>query len=234
MRLSETLFLDEVADLPLHMQVKLLRVIQEKSVRPIGEQREAPIDVRILSATHKNLADLVAAAKFREDLFYRINVIELRVPALRERAEDIPDLADAIVRRLARRLEMEAPTLTPAALDVLQNFSFPGNVRELENVLERALALCNDGRIEVSDLQLRAAQRSESGAPLSAEAIAHLRTASPPEAPAAALGDQLEDVERAAIVKALEQARYNKTAAAKALGMTFRALRYRIKKLGIE
>ena len=120
-----TLFLDEVADLPLHMQVKLLRVIQEKSVRPIGEQREAPIDVRILSATHKNLADLVAAAKFREDLFYRINVIELRVPALRERADDIPDLADAIVRRLARRLEMEAPTLTPSALDVLQNFLLP-------------------------------------------------------------------------------------------------------------
>src|SRR6186997_2985792 len=132
-----TLFLDEVADLPLHMQVKLLRVIQEKSVRPIGEQREAPIDVRILSATHKNLADLVAQAKFREDLFYRINVIELRVPALRERAEDIADLADAIVRRLSRRLGIEPPTLTPSALEVLQNFPFPGNVRELENVLER-------------------------------------------------------------------------------------------------
>src|SRR6187200_1964874 len=113
-----TLFLDEVADLPLHMQVKLLRVIQEKTVRPIGEQREAPIDVRILSATHKNLADLVAQAKFREDLFYRINVIELRVPPLRERAEDIPSLADGIVRRLSRRLGIEAPTVTPAALDV--------------------------------------------------------------------------------------------------------------------
>jgi two-component system response regulator PilR (NtrC family) len=234
-----TLFLDEVADLPLHMQVKLLRVIQEKSVRPIGEQREAPIDVRILSATHKNLVDLVAQSKFREDLFYRINVIELRVPALRERAEDIPDLADAIVRRLSRRLGMDAPTLTPEALDLLQNFPFPGNVRELENVLERALALCNDGRIDVGDLQLRAVPRENAPQP-SAMAISAMRnssatgnTAEEPK-PLAALGDQLEDVERAAIVKALEAARYNKTAAAKALGMTFRALRYRIKKLGIE
>ena len=234
-----TLFLDEVADLPLHMQVKLLRVIQEKTVRPIGEQREAPIDVRILSATHKNLADLVAQAKFREDLFYRINVIELRVPALRERSEDIPDLADAIVRRLSRRLGIDAPTLTPEALDVLKGFSFPGNVRELENVLERALALCNHGRIEVGDLQLRAVPRADAAPQPSAEAIAQMRTAAPnhpaPETELRpALGDQLEDVERAAIVKALEQARYNKTAAAKALGMTFRALRYRIKKLGIE
>jgi two-component system response regulator PilR (NtrC family) len=236
-----TLFLDEVADLPLHMQVKLLRVIQEKTVRPIGEQREAPIDVRILSATHKNLGDLVAQAKFREDLYYRINVIELRVPALRERAEDIPDLADAIVRRLSRRLDMDAPSLTPAALDLLKNFAFPGNVRELENVLERALALCNQGKIDVSDLQLRVVPRAENAPPLSAEAITQLRSANPPNHPAAGeapsragLGEQLEDVERAAIVKALEQARYNKTAAAKALGMTFRALRYRIKKLGIE
>ena len=234
-----TLFLDEVADLPLHMQVKLLRVIQEKSVRPIGEQREAPIDVRILSATHKNLVDLVAQSKFREDLFYRINVIELRVPALRERAEDIPDLANAIVHRLSRRMGMEAPKLTPEALDVLQNFPFPGNVRELENVLERALALCNDGRIDVGDLQLRAVPRENAPQP-SATVIAAMRNSSATsntaeeQRPPAALGDQLEDVERAAIVKALEAARYNKTAAAKALGMTFRALRYRIKKLGIE
>jgi two-component system response regulator PilR (NtrC family) len=234
-----TLFLDEVADLPLHMQVKLLRVIQEKSVRPVGEQREAPIDVRILSATHKNLGELVTEAKFREDLFYRINVIELSVPPLRERAEDIPDLADAIVQRLSRRLGVDPPAISPEALDVLQNFSFPGNVRELENVLERALALCDDGRIEVGDLQLRAAPRENAPQP-SATAIAAMRgssaagnTAGEPRPPSA-LGDQLEDVERAAIVKALEAARYNKTAAAKALGMTFRALRYRIKKLGIE
>jgi two-component system response regulator PilR (NtrC family) len=236
-----TLFLDEVADLPLHMQVKLLRVIQEKSVRPIGEQREAPIDVRILSATHKNLADLVTQSKFREDLFYRINVIELRVPPLRERAEDIPDLADAIVRRLARRLGTDPPAITPAALEVLQNFSFPGNVRELENVLERALALCNQGRIDVGDLQLRIVPRAENAPPLAPDAIAQLRATGAPDNPEnakstglPALGEQLEDVERAAIVKALEHSRYNKTAAAKALGMTFRALRYRIKKLGIE
>jgi two-component system response regulator PilR (NtrC family) len=236
-----TLFLDEVADLPLHMQVKLLRVIQEKSVRAIGEQRESPIDVRILSATHKNLADLVAQAKFREDLYYRINVIELRVPPLRERSEDIPELADAIVTRLARRLGTQAPTLTPEALEVLRAFSFPGNVRELENVLERALALCNQGRIDVGDLQLRALPRAENAGAPPPEVLAQMRGvgAAPAEAaaPAAArgaLGEQLEDVERVAIIKALEAARYNKTAAAKALGMTFRALRYRIKKLGIE
>jgi len=235
-----TLFLDEVADLPLHMQVKLLRVIQEKTVRPVGEQRESPIDVRILSATHKNLSELVAQAKFREDLFYRINVIELRVPPLRERAEDVPDLADAIVRRLARRLGIEPPVITREAVDLLQRFSFPGNVRELENILERALALSNQGRIDVTDLQLRAVPRIE-GAAASSESRVQQRGVDLPIYPTqaagpgrGALGEQLEDVERAAIVKALEQARYNKTAAAKALGMTFRALRYRIKKLGIE
>jgi two-component system, NtrC family, response regulator PilR len=232
-----TLFLDEVADLPLHMQVKLLRVIQEKTVRPIGEQREMPIDVRILSATHKNLSELVAQSKFREDLFYRINVIELRVPALRERAEDIPHLADSIVRRLSRRLGMDPPGITPAALDVLRSFSFPGNVRELENVLERALALCDDGHIDVGDLQLRAVPRSENGPVPPADALSQMRAPGSEHGDVtgqAGLGEQLEDVERAAILKALEAARFNKTAAAKALGMTFRALRYRIKKLGIE
>ena len=196
--------------------------------------------MRILSATHKNLADLVAQAKFREDLYYRINVIELRVPALRERSEDIPELADAIVHRLARRLGTSAPALTPEALEVLRNFSFPGNVRELENVLERALALCNHGRIDVGDLQLRALPRAENAPQPPPGELAQMRSggdrgirrATPPAR--SALGDQLEDVERDAIIKALEAARYNKTAAAKALGMTFRALRYRIKKLGIE
>jgi two-component system response regulator PilR (NtrC family) len=232
-----TLFLDEVADLPLHMQVKLLRVIQEKTVRPIGEQRETPIDVRILSATHKNLGELVAQAKFREDLFYRINVIELRVPALRERADDIPDLADSIVKRLSRRLNMDPPAITPEALVLLQGFAFPGNVRELENVLERALALCDGGSIDAGDLQLRAVQRTENAASLAPDAFSQMRTHAGELAADAnqhGLGEQLEDVERAAILKALEAARYNKTAAAKALGMTFRALRYRIKKLGIE
>ena len=137
-----TLFLDEVADLPLHMQVKLLRVIQEKTVRPIGEQHEQPIDVRVLSATHKNLAALVAAGRFREDLYYRINVIEIQVPALREHAGDIPDLAAAMLRRLGRRLGGEAPELGAEALAALQGYAFPGNVRELENILERALTLC--------------------------------------------------------------------------------------------
>src|SRR5262249_54869230 len=138
-----TLFLDEVADLPLHMQVKLLRVVQEKTVRPVGESREETVDVRILSATHRNLADLVAQGLFREDLFYRINVIELHVPALRDRLGDITEIADAILARLARRAGAPAPALTPEALATLEDYPFPGNVRELENVLERALTLCS-------------------------------------------------------------------------------------------
>jgi two-component system response regulator PilR (NtrC family) len=218
-----TLFLDEIADLPLHMQVKLLRVVQEKAVRAIGEAREEPVDVRILSATHKNLVDLVAEGRFREDLFYRINVIELRVPALRERREDIPDLAEVILRRLARRMSTKAPTLDPAALEALQGYAFPGNVRELENVLERALTLCTGDVIMVEHLHVR----SDPGRPGSPEPAV---TAATP----GALGAQLEDIEREAIVKALEKTRYNKTAAAKLLGMSFRALRYRVKKLGIE
>ncbi|MFI4891464.1 MAG: sigma-54-dependent transcriptional regulator [Steroidobacterales bacterium] len=221
-----TLFLDEIADLPLHMQVKLLRVIQEKSVRPIGEQAEIPIDVRILSATHKDLAQLVAEGAFREDLFYRINVIELRVPALRERPEDVPDLAEAILRRLGRRMNTPPPTLTQEALDALSNYYFPGNVRELENILERAVTLCTDGEIRLEDIQLR-----PTPAPAAAPAAA---SAAHPAAAKSALGDHLEDIERDAILKALEKHRFNKTAAAKALGMSFRTLRYRIKKLGIE
>jgi two-component system, NtrC family, response regulator PilR len=225
-----TLFLDEVADLPLHMQVKLLRVIQEKAVRPIGEQRETPIDVRILSATHKNLADLVASGRFREDLYYRINVIELRVPSLRERREDIPDLAEAIVRRLSRRLSIDPPSISLEAMRAFADYGFPGNVRELENILERALALCAGGTIEAHDLQLRVAPVI---APPGRDAGIPQGAVAPPIGDQA-LGDQLEGIERAAILKALEQTRYNKTAAAKLLGMTFRALRYRIKKLGIE
>jgi two-component system response regulator PilR (NtrC family) len=225
-----TLFLDEVADLPLHMQVKLLRVIQEKSVRPIGEQREAPIDVRIVSATHKNLSELVANGRFREDLYYRVNVIEMRVPPLRERSEDILPLATTILARLSQRLGGETPSLTTEAASALQSYAFPGNVREMENILERALTMRAGSDIEVADLQLR------SPVAASVESLA-----SPQGAPAAsteratgALGDQLESLERDAIVRALEQTRYNKTAAAKLLGMTFRALRYRVKKLGIE
>jgi len=231
-----TLFLDEVADLPLHMQVKLLRVIQEKSIRPVGESRETPIDVRILSATHKNIAQLVADGRFREDLYYRINVIELRVPSLRERAEDIPMLAEAIISRLARRMRIDSPALSPAAQQALSEYRFPGNVRELENILERAMTLCAEGVISSTDLQLRPATTAVT-APLAETTGSTTDTlggATGSFLTTGALGDQLEDIEREAIQKALEQNRYNKTAAAKALGISFRALRYRIKKLGIE
>jgi two-component system response regulator PilR (NtrC family) len=214
-----TLFLDEIADLPLHMQVKLLRVIQEKAVRPLGEQLEAGVDVRILSATHKNLSTLVAEGKFREDLFYRVNVIELRVPSLRERPEDVPELAEAILRRLGRRMKISPAMLGKDALAALEIYAFPGNVRELENILERAITLSTSGEISAGDIQLRPTRGDAPAA----------NTQS-----AGALGNHLEDIERDAIRKALEQTRYNKTAAAKILGMSFRALRYRIKKLGIE
>jgi two-component system, NtrC family, response regulator PilR len=220
-----TLFLDEVADLPLHMQVKLLRVVQEKTVRPIGESREETIDVRILSATHKNLGELVAQGQFREDLFYRINVIELRVPSLRERASDIPEIADAILHRLGQRTNTESPQLSREALELLQSHVFPGNVRELENVLERALTLCTGNTITPDHIKVRGTPRPTTmdASPLDEGAETN-----------GALGDKLEDMERDAIVKALEKTRYNKTAAAKLLGMSFRALRYRVKKLGIE
>jgi two-component system response regulator PilR (NtrC family) len=215
-----TLFLDEIADLPLHMQVKLLRVIQEKAVRPVGEQLEVGIDVRVLSATHKILSQLVAEGRFREDLFYRVNVIELRVPSLRERREDVPELAEAVVRRLARRMKIAPPVLAKDALTALKTYAFPGNVRELENILERAITLSTSGEINAGDIQLRAT-------PDISPAVTNAPSGG-------ALGEHLEDIERDAILKALEQTRYNKTAAAKVLGMSFRALRYRIKKLGLE
>jgi two-component system response regulator PilR (NtrC family) len=218
-----TLFLDEIGDLPLHMQVKLLRVLQERAVRPVGETAEEPVDVRFLSASHRDLAALVARGEFREDLFYRINVIEIHVPPLRERDGDIAELATHIVRRLAPRMGMDDVTLTPAALKRLSRHPFPGNVRELENALERALTLCEDRRIDAADIQLR--EDAPPGPRLQVEAPL------PGDAP---LGSQLEEIEREAIVKALEQTRYNKTAAAKLLGISFRALRYRIKKLGLE
>ncbi len=219
-----TLFLDEVADLPLHMQVKLLRVVQEKTVRPVGEAREETVDVRILSATHKSLADLVAQGQFREDLYYRINVIELRVPALRERSGDIGEIAEAILQRLARRAGTAAPEMSAEAVAFLETYPFPGNVRELENVLERALTLSTGGIVTPEHIRLRTTPRAAADSP----------AAPATHAGSAALGSQLESIERDAIVKALEKTRYNKTAAAKLLGMSFRALRYRIKKLGIE
>ncbi|HEU0224232.1 MAG TPA: sigma-54 dependent transcriptional regulator [Steroidobacteraceae bacterium] len=215
-----TLFLDEVADLPFAMQVKLLRLIQEKAARPVGDQREQPVDVRILSATHRDLGELVASGRFREDLYYRINVIELRVPSLRERLVDVPELAGAITERFARRMGITPPAISDAAMELLATHDYPGNVRELENVIERALTLCDGGTILASDVELR-------GAPSQFEETV------PPHHPGT-LPKALQDVERQSIVRALEEARYNKTAAARALGISFRALRYRIKKLGIE
>jgi two-component system response regulator PilR (NtrC family) len=218
-----TLFLDEVADLPRHMQVKLLRVIQERMIRPIGQAAEVPVDVRILSATHKDLNELVAEGSFREDLFYRINVIGLHVPPLRERGEDMLMLAHHILVRLAAEQGTPTPLLTRAAQEALLAYRFPGNVRELENILERALTLCSNDEIDVDDLRLRAEPANQ----VEVDDLDAVEGGSP-------LGQHLEEIERDAIIKALEQERYNKTAAAKRLGITFRALRYRIKKLGIE
>ncbi len=209
-----TLFLDEIADLPLAMQVKLLRVIQEQTVRPVGASREESVDVRILSATHRDLSGMVKSGDFREDLFYRINVIELHVPALRERGDDIPELAAHIMQKLGSAADM----LDASAIKGLRNYSCPGNVRELENMLERAVTLSAGNQISESDLAIRPV----------ASGTEKVTTSD------SNLGHQVEDVQRQAIVEALEKTRYNKTAAAKILGLTFRQLRYRIKKLGIE
>ncbi len=217
-----TLFLDEVADLPLHMQVKLLRAIQEKAIRPLGEQQEIPVDVRILSATHKNLADLVETGDFRQDLFYRINVIELHIPSLRERRGDIPLLVEHILERLAEHNGDQCPNIDPKALAALQDYPFPGNIRELENILERAMTLCEGHLIHQEDLQLRHCRESEKS------------DSATPGGSAVALEPYLGTVEKETIVRALEKARHNKTAAARLLGITFGALRYRMKKLGLE
>jgi len=222
-----TLFLDEVADLPLTMQVKLLRAIQEKKVRPVGASAEVPVDVRLLSATHKDLAVLVAEGLFRQDLFYRINVIELRVPPLRERASDIPQLARHILHQIAGDYEGDSIDLSPDAITRLRDYHFPGNVRELENILERAYTLSEGDLIEADDLYL-----GNSAAPPGMEPM----DGSLPEAPDGELNleNYLETIERQTIEKALEATRWNKTAAAKRLGISFRALRYRLKKLGME
>jgi two-component system response regulator PilR (NtrC family) len=217
-----TLLLDEVADLPLTMQVKLLRVIQEMSVRPVGAPHEISVDVRILSASHRDLNALVEKRAFRQDLFYRINVIELRMPPLRARPEDIPVLADRILDRIALQSGSGTPrpALTQSAVSALEHHPFPGNVRELENVLERAMALSDGGSIGVEDLYLP-----------QAEPTSRAHAASGGERP---LEDYLGEVERQAILKALEATRWNRTAAAKKLGMTLRSLRYRLSKLDID
>ncbi|GJM07774.1 MAG: type 4 fimbriae expression regulatory protein PilR [Lysobacteraceae bacterium] len=215
-----TLFLDEIAELPLHMQVKLLRVIQEKSVRPIGAAKEVAIDVRILSATHKDLEALVEDNEFRQDLYYRINVIELRMPSLRERPDDIEELTDHLLDRIAPEWSIERPEVDASAREALNSYAFPGNVRELHNILERAVTLCEGNVIHSRDLHLRPSQSDDIGAALSVSEVG--------------LENYLAQIERKAIEHALEQCRYNKTAAAKKLGITFRALRYRLKKLEME
>jgi two-component system, NtrC family, response regulator PilR len=249
-----TLFLDEVAELPLAMQVKLLRVIQEKTVRPVGANAEAPVDVRILSATHKDLDVLVADGKFRHDLFYRINVIELDVPPLRERLGDLPLLSEAILKRLAYAMKRRESSLSPDAVAALEIYPFPGNVRELENILERALAMADGEIIDARDLRLpnmthaSAASAAASATPpallgggmssppaqSNPASAADPRTGNPRDTSTSALPSYIEEIERNAIQQALQEHRYNKTKTAAALGITFRALRYKLKKLGIE
>lgn len=228
-----TLFLDEVADLPLAMQVKLLRAIQEKSVRPVGASEEQPTDVRLLSATHKDLAAEIAAGRFRDDLYYRINVIDVKVPSLRERREDLPALAENILRRISSEEGNARARLDNSALEALADYDFPGNVRELENVLERAFALSDGEVISNDDLQFSSvAPRSPSTRTRKSDSAGtehwHLSDA---------YGDLegfLEDIERKVISAALEESRWNRTATAKQLGVSFRSLRYRLKKLGLD
>lgn len=216
-----TLFLDEVADLPLAMQVKLLRTIQEKKVRKVGATQEDPVDVRIISATHQALSNLVETGKFRQDLYYRLNVIELKMPPLREMREDIPLIAQAILARLSKQSAVALPELSAGALAALHDYTFPGNVRELENILERALALCSGQKIGCDDLYLSMPE-------------AALDEGSREPGAKWPLQDYLDRIEREAILEALEKTRFNKTAAAKLLGITFRALRYRLERLSIE
>jgi two-component system response regulator PilR (NtrC family) len=220
-----SLFLDEVADLPLAMQVKLLRAIQEKKVRTVGGTSEEPVDVRILSATHKNLSTLMSQGLFRQDLYYRLNVIQLKMPALRERPEDIPELTEKLLQRLCDSQSIDNPTIEDSAKKIISELHFAGNVRELENLLERALALCDGKKISAEDLfmgeelQTRDTETNDS-----------FDISKPMEV---GLPEYLEDIEKRAILKALEKANNNKTAAAKLLGVSFRTLRYRLTKLGL-
>ena len=230
-----TLFLDEVAELPLPMQVKLLRAIQEKAVRAVGASNEVVVDVRILSATHKDLGELANDGRFRHDLYYRINVIELRVPPLRERTGDLPQLTVAILARLAASHGRDVPRLTPAALDALAGYGFPGNVRELENILERAMAMADGDLIDAIDLHLPQGNgHGGRNPPAEVPALADDAPIAGIDPGAGALPSYIEQLERAAIQKALEDTRWNKTKAAAQLGITFRALRYKLKKLGME
>lgn len=219
-----TLFLDEVADLPLHMQVKLLRALQERRVRPVGSESEIPVNVRVISATHRDLSGLVASGQFRQDLYYRLNVIEVRTPALRERRGDIPLLAASILARLTDG-DGRQPQLTADALAQLMAYEFPGNVRELENVLERAITLSDGASIGAADLQLR---------PTALTGVAPAAPVLSSAPGQTGLDTQIEQMEKRAIRDALEKARYNKTRAAELLGLSFRQLRYKLKKFNIE
>jgi two-component system, NtrC family, response regulator PilR len=233
-----TLFLDEVADLPLAMQVKLLRAIQEKKVRKVGAPAEESVDVRIISATHQDLGKCVAAGLFRQDLYYRLNVIELKLPPLRERADDLELLANSILAKLALRSGLkQTPALASITLKYLQTYQFPGNVRELENMLERALAFSNGEMILVEDLGLRpsmlvdvANEKSDSASTTSLQPIAIPSTSEVTDC----LPDYLDQIERDMIVRALELTAQNRTAAAKRLGISFRALRYRMQRLNMN
>ena len=209
------------------MQVKLLRAIQERAVRPVGAHAEEPVDVRILSASHQDLGRLVAEGRFRQDLFFRIHVITLRVPPLRERREDIPDLAAHILARLAAREGGAPRRLSAAALEALQAYNFPGNVRELENLLERACALCEGEEIGAGDIGVEG-----DCSPLAAAGVAGSTATPGPES--AEAGEGQDEVERLRIIRALEQTRWNRSAAARMLGMTLRQLRYRLQKWGME
>ncbi|MDO9051686.1 MAG: sigma-54 dependent transcriptional regulator [Methylotenera sp.] len=219
-----TLFLDEVADLPLAMQVKLLRAIQEKKVRMVGGTAEEAVDVRIISATHKNLSEMMDAGQFRQDLYYRLNVIQLKMPALRDRPVDIPLLANLLLSKLCTSQNIDLPLINPQAQTYLSTLKFPGNVRELENMLERALALCDGKTIIVEDLQIEgnATAKAREPALFDSDKTSELN-----------LTDYLEEIEKKAIIQALDKTNNNKTAAAKLLGVTFRTLRYRLAKLGL-
>ena len=239
-----TLLLDEIADLPLAMQVKLLRAIQEKSIRPVGSGNESPVDVRVLSATHRDLEQEVAAGRFRQDLYYRIHVIEIAVPALRDHATDIPALAEHFLQRFGAAAGVAPPLLGHAALAALEQYEFPGNVRELENILERAFTLCENQRIEVQDLRLMPGGKAPAPTPavpvprfVIADTVPGTDLPLPGETAilsAGGLETYLENVERAVLERTMAATRWNKTAAAERLGLSFRQIRYKLKKLGIE
>jgi two-component system response regulator PilR (NtrC family) len=254
-----TLFLDEVADLPMEMQVKLLRAIQEKSIRPVGSQKEMAINVRILSATHKNLLNEIQKNQFRNDLYYRINVIEINVPSLRERKSDVALLTHTLLNRIAKKNNEEISNITNDALIRLSEYSFPGNVRELENILERASALCSDNTIQDDDLQLNGQSLDSNNTHQtnisttyaeSSPANSHQKTSSPNttydlnnasnnseqsyNANEESIDNYLEKIEKEIILSHLEKQRWNRTSTAKKLGITFRSLRYRMKKLGLD